>query len=173
MNQEFENHSRVTAKILEEFAWNRSRGTKLLSRFFVIGYIVILAVTAVTTVQNGVLNPLNGWLVFLGACMLVYLWYGPHRAAKKAVSAVEDACDGEIPETVLTFGEEIVSDSALGEVVYDYDQILKIYSLKRSYILLMDNKKGLPVSREGFTKGSFSEFKEFLREKRPDLKVPE
>ena len=30
-----------------------------------------------------------------------------------------------------------------------------------------------PLSYDGFTKGTFSEFKQFLRTKRPDLKIPE
>ena len=29
------------------------------------------------------------------------------------------------------------------------------------------------IAVDGFTKGTFSEFKQFLREKRPDLKIPE
>ena len=173
MNQEFENHSRVTVKILEEFAWNQSPRMKLLAKILIAVYAVGIVIIAEMSVRSGVLLPANAMVLFFGACLLVYLWYGPHSAAKRNIKAVKEVCDGEIPETVLTFGEEITSDSALGEATYDYEQILKIYSLKRSYILLMDNKKGLPVNRDGFVKGTFPEFKEFLRERRPDLIIPE
>lgn len=173
MNTEFENHSRVTLKILREFGWNQSKGTKLMIRIVVAMYMVGLAAIIYLTIRDGLLHPTNAMLLFFGSCMMLYLWYGPHSAAKRTMKSVREACDGEIPDTVLTFGEEIVSDSPMGWASYDYDQILQVMSLKHSYILLMDNKKGLPVNRTGFTKGSFEEFKQFLREKRPDLTIPE
>ena len=70
--------------------------------------------------------------------------------------------------------EQIVSYTPGNVSTYDYDQIEKIYSLKSSYTLIFAKNSGtLILSREGFTKGTFSEFKQFLRYKRPDLKIPE
>ena len=72
------------------------------------------------------------------------------------------------------FAERIVSCTPNSTNIFDYSTIKKIYSLKNCYVLMLANDSGfLALSREGFTQGTFSEFKQFLREKRPDLKIPE
>ena len=75
---------------------------------------------------------------------------------------------------VRQFGERITCQTPTSLSTLDYYNIKKVYSLKTCYVIrFMDNVAVMVLSREGFTKGSFEEFKQFLRYKRPDLKIPE
>ena len=55
----------------------------------------------------------------------------------------------------------------------DYKQILNAVFMDDHLVLCIQKNMMLFVAYDGFTKGTFSEFKQFLREKRPDLKIPE
>ena len=94
-------------------------------------------------------------------------------------------------ESITQFGENIVySLQGTDPCEYDFECIKKVVSAKNSYILCfkktilasMDargkahhvTKKGaIPLSREGFTQGNFEDFKKFLAEKCPGVKIPE
>ena len=81
--------------------------------------------------------------------------------------------DGQLPETVVTFGDHIELHEGMVHYTIEYRKIVKVVSLKHSYVLMMGRHNGIILDPTGFTKGTFSEFKQFLREKRPDLNIPE
>ena len=55
----------------------------------------------------------------------------------------------------------------------DYAQIQRVLHLKYSYELIKRKNERIVVAPGSFTKGTFAEFKQFLRQKRPDLLIPE
>ena len=73
----------------------------------------------------------------------------------------------------IAFGDKIEIIQGTIRVAWEYSDISKIYHLKHSYDLVKTERLSLIVDPNGFTKGNFEDFKQFLREKRPDLAVPE
>jgi hypothetical protein len=55
----------------------------------------------------------------------------------------------------------------------EYRKIVRVVRLKHSYLLMTSRRTGVLLDPNGFTKGTFEEFKQFLRQKRPDLTIPE
>lgn len=76
-------------------------------------------------------------------------------------------------ESVIRFGEKIVIAESQMELTLDYQTIVRVVRLKHSYVLMNSRRTGVMLDVNGFTKGTFEQFKQFLREKRPDLKIPE
>ena len=58
-------------------------------------------------------------------------------------------------------------------VIWQYSEINEVRNIGHSYELMRDKRMSIMLDPNGFTKGTFSEFKQFLREKRPDLTIPE
>jgi len=81
--------------------------------------------------------------------------------------------DGVAPEVIITFGETIKLHEGMVDITVEYRKIQKVVRLKHSYMLMIGKRNGLMLNPDCFTKGTFEEFKQFLREKRPDLKIPE
>ena len=81
--------------------------------------------------------------------------------------------DGVMPETRITVGETIEMDEGIVHVSLEYRKLRRVMHLKHSYVLMLGRRNGLIIDPNGFTKGTFAEFKQFLREKRPDLDIPE
>ena len=59
------------------------------------------------------------------------------------------------------------------ELTLDYETIVRVVRLKHSYVLMNSRRTGIMLDTSSFTKGTFEEFKQFIRTKRPDLKIPE
>ena len=73
----------------------------------------------------------------------------------------------------IAFGDNIEITQGTIRVIWEYSDISKIYRLKHSYDLVKTERLSLIVDPNGFTQGTFEDFKKFLKEKRPDLTVPE
>ncbi len=111
-------------------------------------------------------------LIGLGLILLMlaflphwYVWMS-HRHAKKQN-------DGVPPETVITFGDTIELHEGMVHITVEYRKIVRIVQLKHSYVLMIGKRNGVMLDPNGFTKGTFEEFKQFLREVRPDLTLPD
>jgi transcriptional regulator with XRE-family HTH domain len=76
-------------------------------------------------------------------------------------------------ETVIAFGETIEIHEGMVHLTIEYRKSVREVRLKHSYMLMLGKHNGVLIDPNGFTKGSFEEFKGFLREKRPDLTIPE
>ena len=81
--------------------------------------------------------------------------------------------DGVLPVTRITFDEKIELYEGMVHITLEYRKIVKVVHLTHSYALLIGKRNGVIMDPDGFTKGTFAEFKQFLREQRPDLQIPE
>jgi glycosyltransferase involved in cell wall biosynthesis len=115
--------------------------------------------------------PLVFALIFIG--ITLYLVMLPYLRLRKAYKKEKAFYDGVIPELTTRFGENIYISNTAASRTMEFHRIKKVYSLKYSYCLRFTDDTVLMLGRENFTKGTFLEFKQFLREKRPDLKIPE
>ena len=81
--------------------------------------------------------------------------------------------DGTIPETIVIFGDTIEMHEGMLHVTVEYRKIVRTIHLKHSYALMINRKNGIIIDPNKFTKGTFEEFKQFLREKCPGIIVAE
>lgn len=107
------------------------------------------------------------------AVLLVVLFFMPHIQAWMLLRSMKKNNDGVLPEDRVTLGETIEMDEGMVHLSVEYRKIKRVVRLKHSYMLMLGRRNGLILDPNAFTKGSFEEFKQFLREKRPDLKIPE
>ena len=80
---------------------------------------------------------------------------------------------GKLLEAVITVAHTIEYREGPWDMHFEYADLTGVLHLKHSYKLRFVGRKSLLLDPDGFTKGTFSEFKQFLREKRPDLNIPE
>ena len=171
MEFQFENRYYMTKPMMVESTWANMKGLGIG-----LGIATtILAMAAAGTLISGILAPPvnTGMLVRLaaGVIVLFFLWRLPGSTAKSILAELIRQNGGQNPECVALFGDLILSNMGDQEG-YDYSRIRKVVSLKHSYVIYIDKRISIPVTRDGFTKGDFESFKAFLKEKRPDLKIP-
>lgn len=172
MEFQFENRFYMNKQMMVESTWANMKGLG-------IGLGIastILAMAAGGTIIGGMMNPPMDTALLIrlaiGVVILILLWRLPGSTAKAILSEVIKQNGGKNPECVALFGDLILSNMGDQEG-YAYSRIRKVVSLKHSYVIYIDKRVSIPVTRDGFTKGDFESFKAFLREKRPDLKIPE
>lgn len=139
-----------------------------------VGYMVYMAYSFVEGYRNNVIwVDYIFWFVFYFA-FAVFALAMPSIAAERQLRALHRRNLGQPVVVVKQFGDRIISNMPGSVLTLDYCNIRRVYSLKTCYVIrFVDNMAQLILSRDGFTKGTFEEFKQFLREKRPDLKIPE
>ena len=162
----------MNEKMMVESTW---ANMKFLG--FVLGLATtVLVMAAAGSIIGGIMNPPMDTTMLIrlaiGVVIIALLWRLPGSTAKAILKEVIKQNNGTNPECVALFGDLILSNMGDQEG-YDYSRIRKVVSLKHSYVIYIDKRVSIPVTREGFTKGDFAAFKAFLKEKRPDLKIPE
>lgn len=110
-------------------------------------------------------------LFFVG--MTIYLLLHPYLQLRKAYKKEKAFHNGIMPERTILFDDHIQVSNETASRTLEYYQLKKVYSLRYSYCLRFTDDTVLLLDRSGFTTGTFPEFKQFLRDKRPDLKIPE
>ena len=81
--------------------------------------------------------------------------------------------DDVMPVNRVQFGDKIIVEAPDRTSTIEYRKIDKILSLKHGYVIFDKRTNFFILSRDGFTKGTFEEFKQFLREKCPHVTIPE
>ena len=172
MEFQFENRFKMTEKMLVESTWANMKALGLILGIATTVLAMAAGGALIGAVTGGTLKTSTLVSMACGAVLLVFLWRLPGSTARAIMKEVSKQNKGEIPECVALFGDLILSNMGDQEG-YDYSRIRKIVSLKHSYVIYIDKRVSIPVTRDGFTRGDFAAFKAFLKEKRPDLKIPE
>ena len=169
MEPQFENRYYSTYKQIAEFARKYMTGPRpILLIIFGIFYGVLLLGTLLGDVDYEGLR----YLIILGLCFLI-LAFLPNLTAWQSIRQLKKQNDGVIPETVTTFGDTIEIHEGMVHITIEYRKIIAVRRLKHSYMLMIGKRNGVMLDADGFTKGTFAEFRQFLKEKRPDLQIPE
>ncbi|MBO5891793.1 MAG: YcxB family protein, partial [Oscillospiraceae bacterium] len=71
------------------------------------------------------------------------------------------------------FGDSIEILEKTVKVVWEYSDIQQVKRLRNTYLLMKDKNMGIAIDPETFTEGNFYNFKRFLREKCPNIQIPE
>ena len=171
MEFEFENRYHMSKEMMVESTWSNMKGLGIILAVAT----TVFAMAAGGTIIGGIVNPpINTTMLIrlaIGAVILAFLWRLPGSTAKTVLAEIIKQNGGKNPECVALFGDLILSNLGDREG-YDYSRIRKVVSLKHSYVIYIDKRISIPITREGFIKGDFESFKAFLKEKRPDLKIP-
>ena len=191
MEFSFENKCTVDQQLMTESVRSSRKTFVTLSRIPVVitglGILSILA-RAVVKAQFD-LPMLLRWTIFF--LLFLRIATTPRRTARRVIKNFKSMYKVDSVEATTQFGDKIVYTLHGAETCeYDYSAIKKVISAKDSYILsfkmkvpvesmtqgktsYVTRKSSISLTRDGFTLGSFEEFKKFLAEKCPDVKIPE
>ena len=159
----FINHYQADFRMLAEFGRKHAIGPRPWT-FVFAPFVVIFSLYYMSM---GDYHLGIAWFVMLT------LYAMPYYYAWMAIRASKQLNDGMVPPATISFGDTIELEEGVTRLTVHYRNIRRVVRLKRSYVLLTSRRTGVMIREDGFTKGTFPEFKQFLREKRPDLNIPE
>ena len=167
----FENRFYATRKMMTEFGRKYAVGPTVPRMILV--WVLYVAVFVPALVSPESFSPLLRAVLYILGPVLLITAFLPALYARASIRHAKKQNDGIQPETVITFGDAIELREGMIHITVEYRKIIKVVHLKHSYMLMIGKRNGVMLDPDGFTKGSFSEFKQFLRVKRPDLNIPE
>ena len=191
MEFSFENKCTVDQQMMTESVRSNRKVFVTLSRIpvaiTVLGIVSILARAAIQAYLD--LPMLLRWTIFF--LLFLRIATTPRRTARRVIKNFKSMYKVDSVEATTQFGDKIVYTLQGAETCeYDYSAIKKVISAKGSYILsfkmkvpvasvtqgktdYVTKKSAISLNRDGFTQGSFEDFKKFLAEKCPNVKIPE
>ncbi len=166
----FEARYHSTQKMLAEFARKYSTGPKwpLVIVFWMMYGFIMLPI-----LLGGIQETKIIVTVVVSGLIMLMVSFMPQWYAWNVIRHTKKQNDGVLPETVVTFGDIIEMDEGMVHLTIEYRKIVKVIRLKHSYMLMIGKRNGVMLDPNSFTKGSFEEFKQFLRGKCPGLHIPE
>ena len=169
METTFENRYYPRFSMMEEYYRSYGTGPRISTVF--VAVVALIGITAFCAAQ-GILDQMK-WLLIFVAVMDIIVFFFPNLAAWTSIRNAKKQNDGVQPEVAVTFGENIELREGMVHITMEYRKIIRVVRLKHSYILMTGKRSGVILDPNGFTKGTFEEFKQFIRNKRSDLVVPE
>lgn len=165
----FENRFYKDRKMLSEFFWKYSAVTSLWARIFIYaasGYALY------SLIWGGAVGADRTWKLVLIA-VAVFSQFTPLINASLNIARTKAMNGGVVPEHIVTFGDDIVVQEGEQTLTLEYTRITKVVRLRESYVLMLNNRSGILIQPQGFTVGTFEEFKDFLRRIRPGIEIPD
>lgn len=170
MEPRFEIRYTTNQKILREFYRKIGTGPRYP---IVIAELAFFAGLIFYSATQGILAEVADTFTLCGLVFLL-LFFLPWYISWNALRTSKRNNDGVIPETRITVNEDRIDvNEGWVHFTLEYRKFRRVVHLKHSYVLMIGRRSGLMIDPDGFTKGTFAEFKQFLREKRPDLNIPE
>lgn len=139
----------------------------------VIG-IVAFAVIVCCGIEDIASNGFSLYWRVMTPCACAILLYGifwPNIAAKAQLRRYRRETGSD--QYRVSFGETIEIQEGPIRITWDYADITCVARWQYTFELQKSRALAIMLKPDGFTKGSFGEWKAFLREKRPDLTIPE
>lgn len=138
----------------------------------IIPCVLIYIGIIIFSIHRGVFQEMIPTLLIIG---IVYalLPMLPYLLAKMSMRSAIKENDGQLPETIITFGDKIELFEGMMHFTIEYRKIVGVRRLAHSYALMTGKRTAVLLRENAFSKGTFEEFKAFLREKYPDMYVPE
>ena len=173
METVFENRCELDETIIVDYHKAKEKKMRTLRMVVtVVGVVVLVEMLA------GVLLETIGTVfafvtVVINLTAMYLLWFSTPMVIKKTVGYFREFTGSQSAELTYRFGDtiQVICDGKTMEL--SYKQITMVDVFADHVVLGIQKNMMLFVAIDGFTKGTFSEFKQFLRTKRPDLKIPE
>ena len=128
----------------------------------VIAVAVVLALGAMVFSWVGIWWKIRKLFV-ITAMIEGIIFFLPHIVTTIGILVAKKRNGGKLPESVITVSDRIIYKTDIGECVYELCDLTETVRMKYSYKCRFTNRRSLLVDTNGFTKGTFEEFKEFLR----------
>lgn len=156
----FENRYYTTQEIYKEYVRK-----VLCRRIFRLGgiFFVIGAVAMILSLQEYTVNA-----AMVGTALFVIVFtmlLGPKLMLKQLMDVKKRLHNGESPETIISFGDDIKINEGKQSLSIEYSQITNIYRMKTCSVLMFTKQNGVIYLEDKFTKGNAKEFEEFILEK--------
>ena len=191
MDYLFENKCTIDQKIMTESVRGNRRTFAVVSLIpTVITALGIVSILARAAIQSYLDLPmLLRWTIFF--LLFLRIATTPRRTARRVIKNFRSMYKVESVECTTQLGDSIrYTLHGTDPCEYGFDCIHKVISARNCYLLCFKKrvvaevdprgkeryvtKKGnLILTREGFTQGNFEDFKQYLREKCPNVKIPE
>jgi len=159
MDLKFENRYFLTDEILAEYVHK-----VLCRRMRFWGLIIVAAalIMLIVTLSDGefTLAAVFGTCLFIAGSVVIF---APSLTLKQLKETGRRIHNNEKFETVVQFGDHIAMSEGTFSLTVEYAQIVKIYSLQHSYILMLGKSNAVMIRPDGFTTGSFEEFVPFIQ----------
>lgn len=165
----FENRYHSTWRQMGEFNQKCRTGPRLHT--MVISFLC-LAFAVLACAQKGILERMSPFLIGVGVSFLLIPTI-PYRIAKTAIRRYTRQHDGVQPETVITFGDKIEVFEGMAHFTIEYRKIVQVRRFRHSYALMTSRRTAVLLREDGFSQGTFDDFKDFLRQKLPQIQIPE
>lgn len=164
MDIKFESRFYGTKKMYSEFIYR-----VVLKNTLIFCCILIVAFTVLALISN---NPAN---INLYVCLIFMLVWCivliPPFMIRNVLKQGKKINNGKEYEAIVQFSDKIYVNEGNVALELEYSQIVKLCALKHSYVLMIGKTNGVLLSPEGFTIGTFEDFKEFIREMCPTAKI--
>lgn len=162
----FENRFPYTAKTLRPVY--RKLTPLWLQSLYALWVAIGLAVLPLLDSDIGKAPVLALLLVLLG---LNGLFVKPYLLAREAARNHSKLTNDRKSEAIVRFTDsEIAGQEARNRSFYTYNQIRSVRSTRRMWLLMIDKRIALMVSKDGFTKGHSADFPAYIRSKCPGIK---
>ena len=111
-------------------------------------------------------------LFALGVFLLVWCIFLPEINSFFAIRRSKKSMGPNLTSEIV-FGDSIEILEKTVRVIWEYSDIQQVKRLRNTYLLLKNKNMGIAIDPETFTEGNFYNFKKFLREKCPNVQIPE
>ena len=170
METRFENRYFCDKKLLREFARKYSVGPTPLTTAITTPIVVL----CLPVLVKGALDGMELSVIPVAYLVMILIQFLPRFYAWSMIRNTKKQNDGILPETRVVFSEEnIQMFEGMVHLTIEYRKIQKAVRLKNSYALFNGKRTAVLLKPEGFTEGTFEDFKLFLREKCPGIKIAE
>lgn len=158
----FENRYYVTKNIFSEFL-----KSIVLKRLRICG--VILAVVCLYIAYLNIMRERNTFEILVFIVMFFFsiaIYFLHFKVSKDMMKNTLAVHNGIIPESIFRFGEDTITlEEGKVFMEFNYNQIRRIYELKKLYVMMIGKQNGIIIRKDSFSVGTFHKFKEFIERK--------
>ena len=166
MNIEYENRYIGTKKMISEFVH------KISCRTTYVWGGVTWAISIPTLIVAFIHNDMT-LMASLGICLFIATYtmlFSPPMIVRRMKETSRRVHNGNVYETVIQFGDNILLSEGSSTITFEYSQIMKVRFFKHSVALMIGKVNAILISPTCFTIGDFEGFQTFLREKCGNVK---
>ena len=170
METRFDNRYFCDKKLLREFARKYSVGPTPLTTAITTPIVVL----CLPVLVKGAMDGMELSVIPYAYLVMILIQFLPRLYAWSMIRNTKKQNDGILPETRVVFSEEnIQMFEGMVHLTIEYRKIRKAVRLKNGYALFNGKRTAVLLKPDGFAEGSFEDFKVFLREKCPGIKIAE
>ncbi len=162
----FENRYKMTKKRFMNWAKN-----PIKKNYFVVLWLILMIITIFMSITSFFNQDIffSAFYLFLTMFCIYRGFFRTKILISKQfkVLAITQGLDGW--ERVIEFADCITVIDGITTTQYKWSQIVKLIDNKDYLILMLNNKLGLRIEKDGFTKGTPDSFLQFIKSKYPSI----